>query len=130
MAGNFRSLKAWQYADALVRVVDEATNAFPTDERFGLALQMRRAGVSVAANIAEGATRTSQREYAPFLSVARGSLAELEYDVTISRRLGDLPEAMFQQLSDSYRQTGRTLHGLLQAVKRRSVTATSAAVLP
>jgi len=128
MAGNFRSLKAWQFADDLVIAVYEATKTFPHDERYGLIQQMRRAAISVAANIAEGATRSSEKEYAQFLSVARGSLAELEYHLHISRRLGYLNEAAYQRLLELHRETARTLHGLLQAIKRRSIGVSSPAL--
>lgn len=85
-----RELRVWQDAMALVRAVYTVTKRFPADEQFGLSSQLRRAAVSVPSNIAEGAARASKREFAQFLSVARGSLAEVETQVLIARDLGYL----------------------------------------
>jgi four helix bundle protein len=74
----------------LVREVYEATAGFPADERFGLTAQMHRAAVSVPSNIAEGAAREGRREFAHFVSTARGSLSELETQASIAADLGYL----------------------------------------
>lgn len=111
-------MKAWQFADELVVAVYEVTKHFPTEERYSLVTQMRRAAVSVAANIAEGATRRSLNEYLQFLSIAKGSLAELEYYLHLSRRLGYVDELAYQQLQALHNPAARTLHGLLNAVGR------------
>ncbi len=73
---------------ALVKQVYADTAGFPPDERFGLALQMRRAAVSVPSNIAEGAARRSSKEFAHFLSIALGSLAELDTQMELATSLG------------------------------------------
>ena len=73
---------------ALVEMVYRFTDAFPPDERFGLISQMRRAVVSVPSNIAEGSARKSTRELIQFLSIAVGSLAELDTQLALSARLG------------------------------------------
>lgn len=85
-------LDVWRDAMTLVEHVYRATATFPDTERFGLATQLRRASVSVPSNIAEGAARRSTAEYLRFLSMARGSLAELSTQLEISRRLGLLKE--------------------------------------
>src|SRR5688572_31689285 len=81
-------LEAWKESRKLVSIVYRVTQAFPKEEMFGLTAQMRRASVSIPSNIAEGAARTGSREYAQFLSVARGSLSELETQLFIACDLG------------------------------------------
>ena len=76
----------------LVKLVYAATQGFPTEERVGLSQQMRRAAVSVPSNIAERATRSGKREFANFVSIARGSLSELETQCLIAVDLGYLPQ--------------------------------------
>jgi four helix bundle protein len=75
---GFRELLVWQKATDLVVDVYKTTRAFPSDERFGLTSQMRRAAVSIVANIAEGSARATAGEFANCLSISRGSLKELE----------------------------------------------------
>jgi four helix bundle protein len=75
-----------------VKEVYRLTSSFPADERFGLTAQMRRASVSVPSNIAEGAARSTVKEYAHFLYIARGSLSELETQLVIARALGYVDE--------------------------------------
>jgi len=79
-------LDVWKNSMDLVDRIYETTNKFPSDERFGLTSQMRRSAVSVPSNIAEGAARKSQAEFANFLNIAKGSLSELETQVIISKR--------------------------------------------
>ena len=85
-------LVAWKEAMALVRVVYEATRAFPAEETYGLTAQLRRAAVSVPSNVAEGAGRDGHKEFLRFLSIARGSLSEVETQLLIAADLGYLPE--------------------------------------
>ena len=84
-------LMAWQQAMLMVKHVYGVTYAFPADERFGLVPQMRRAAVSVPSNIAEGAARQTGREFAQFLTIARGSLSELDTQLLLARDLGFTP---------------------------------------
>ena len=84
-------LDAWQQARVLVVEVYRATSAFPREELYGLTSQVRRAAVSVASNIAEGAARESTREFAHAVNLARGSVSELETQLVIAADLGYLP---------------------------------------
>jgi four helix bundle protein len=84
---TFRDLLIWQKAIVLAKQVYELTRAFPSDERFGLTSQVRRAVVSVSSNIAEGHARQG-REFAHFLSISRGSLAEVESQLYLAAELG------------------------------------------
>ena len=81
-------LEVWQDAMALVEAVYRFSRTFPTAERFALTTQMRRATVSVPSNLAEGAARRSTQDYLRFLSIARGSLSELDTQMQIAHRLG------------------------------------------
>jgi four helix bundle protein len=84
---NYRELVAWQVAFELARRTYLLTAAFPQAELFGLVSQMRRSAVSIASNIAEGAGRSTRKEFANFLAIARGSLNELETQFILSREL-------------------------------------------
>ncbi|MTI64692.1 four helix bundle protein [Methylophaga sp.] len=81
-------LDAWIYSMQLVKEIYKMTAGFPAEERFGLTSQMRRAAVSIPSNIAEGAARSGAREFAYHLSVARGSLSELETQTKLAEMLG------------------------------------------
>jgi len=102
----------------LAEAVYATTGAFPTAERFGLTQQMRRAGVSVPSNIAEGWGRRSRSEYVHHLSMARGSLLELETQLELSRRLGFIEEASHAWLAGLCATTGRLLTGLISSLSR------------
>lgn len=85
---NYRDLLVWQKAMHLVEEVYQLTSRFPPDERFGLVAQLRRAAVSIPSNIAEGQARKSTREFVQFISLAEGSLAEVDTQLLLSERLG------------------------------------------
>lgn len=83
--GNFKDLLVWQKAIDFVTDIYEATILFPNDEKFGLISQIRRAAVSIPSNIAEGNSRRSSADYIQFLKIARGSAAEVETQIVISK---------------------------------------------
>ena len=105
----------------MVRVY-HLTESFPPDERFGLRVQLRRAAISVAANIVEGCARTTMREYGSFLNVAFGSAAETRYLLQLSFRLKLLPEMAFTSADAAYDELLCALQKLLQAVSRMPST--------
>jgi four helix bundle protein len=104
------SLQAWQVSMQLVKLVYTWSNYFPSEEKFGLLSQIRRAGVSVPSNIAEGAARTGSRELAHFLSIARGSLSEVETQYLIAVDLGFAEES--QELFNCIDQASKLITGL------------------
>lgn len=112
-------LEAWSKAIDFVVAVYQATESFPKEEKFGLTSQIRRAAVSVPANIAEGAARQSDKEFAHFLSNAQGSASELETELIIAHRLGYLSESDFVALTTVLDRVGRLITGLSQHLKRR-----------
>lgn len=85
---NYRELVAWQAAFELAKRTYQLTESFPREEAFGLSAQLRRASVSIASNLAEGAGRASKRDFAHFVVVARGSLNEWETQYLLSKELG------------------------------------------
>ncbi|MGH2626993.1 MAG: four helix bundle protein [Anaerolineales bacterium] len=120
MARNFRSLLAWQHADALTLEVYQLTaSSFPAEERFGLTSQLRGAAVSVPANIAEGAGRESDPDFRRFLVVAQGSLFEVEYYLYLARRLDYIDAVVYRRIEMMRAETGRTLQGLIRSSRRR-----------
>ena len=90
MKRNYQELKVWQQAMDLVTRIYATTNGLPDTEKFGLVTQLLRAAVSIPSNIAEGAGRNSPKDFLYFLSVARGSLLEVETQLLIGQRLGML----------------------------------------
>ena len=111
-------LDAWKVAVELVREVYNLTAGFPAQERFGLTSQMRRAAVSIPSNIAEGAARGTTKEYVRFLSVARGSIAELETQLRIAIQLGFTDSGRAATLNASIERTFALLSGLLRSLKK------------
>src|ERR1035437_10020618 len=91
MGRSYRDLIAWQKAMKFVTQIYEVTQRFPSEERYGLTNQLRRASVSELSNIAEGQARFSQKKFHHFLSMARGSLVEIETQLLIARDLKKPP---------------------------------------
>ncbi len=114
---DHRKLDVFKLADALALRIYEASKAFPEDERYGLSAQVRRAAVSVVANIVEGAARSSQADFVRVLGIAYASACELDYEVSLARRLGYIPLPNGPELSDLTSQTCRALRGLIQALR-------------
>jgi len=110
-------LIAWQQGIALVKKVYRFTAEFPESEKFGLSSQMRRAAVSVPANIAEGVGRNGQKERIQFLAIARGSLTELETHVIIAQELGYSSGG--QEVLELIDRVFALVNGLMNAERRK-----------
>ena len=115
---NYQDLIGWQKAMDLVEVVYHLTKRFPSEELYGLTSQVRRAAVSVPSNIAEGQGRNSTNEFARFLSIAHGSLREVETQILIAVRLKYLQESDANQAIQLCGETGRILNGLMNSLKK------------
>ena len=113
---DHRKLESFAHADELVADVYRLTTGFPKSETYGLLSQIRRAAVSVPANIVEGSARRSGPEYVQFLNQAFGSLRELGYLLDLSHRLEFLSDESFTFLEAKYEKTARMLSGLLRAL--------------
>ena len=101
----------------LVREIYDATRLFPRDELYGLTSQLRRAAVSAPSNIAEGQARFSSKEFAHFLSHARGSLVEIETQILIAQDLGYLSATKTRLLLQQAAELGRVRNGLIASVR-------------
>jgi four helix bundle protein len=115
---HYGDLKVWQKAMDLAVASYAVTRSFPAFETYGLANQIRRAASSIPANIAEGHGRRYLREYLQHLSIARGSLMELETHVILARRLTYLEEKEASLLLGRTAEVSRVLSGLNQALRR------------
>jgi len=110
-------LKVWRESMSLVKDVYHVTSRLPKEEMFGLTSQMRRAAISVPSNIAEGAARMGEKEFLRFLSVARGSLCELETQLLISQELGYLGSE--SELPAKVERVFALLGGLIKSMHNR-----------
>jgi four helix bundle protein len=114
---TFQQLGVWQEAHKLVLRVYEATKDFPREEQFGLVAQMRRAAVSIPANIAEGFKRRGIRDKIRFYNISEGSLEELKYFFILSKELGYILSN--EDLMAQSETVGRLLNGLIVSTERR-----------
>jgi four helix bundle protein len=119
VAGKYRDLIAWQKAMDLAERVYAATGHWPRDERFGLTQQTRRAAVSVPANIAEGHGRIGPRELLHHLSLAVGSLHEVETHLLLAERVRYLSPDHCAALLEQTSEVGRLLGGLMRSIQAR-----------
>lgn len=114
---DYKELDVWRKAVALTTELYRLTATFPDAERYGLTSQIRRAATSIAANIAEGWGRGSRREYIQFLTIARGSLLEVETHLIISRNLGFLKSDDLVKMSEPLRDIGKMLNRLIAVLR-------------
>jgi four helix bundle protein len=115
---RYNDLIAWQKAMDLVEQIYKITRSFPKEELYGLTSQVRRAAISVPSNIAEGHCRNGRREFVHHLSIALGSLGEVETQLILAHRLGYLADsaAVLEMASE----TGRLLVGLMHSLERHA----------
>ncbi len=113
---NHKDLEVWKESIELVTEIYKLTSEFPTEEKFGIVNQIRRAAVSVPSNIAEGSARSSDKENLRFLDMACGSLAELETQILISENLGFINS---QEIITKIDNIGKMLSGLKRHLKNK-----------
>lgn len=117
---TYRELDVWKKAMDMVVAVYNMTAAFPEKERCGLTSQIQRAAVSIPANIAEGYGRVHRGDYLHHLSIARGSLAELETHNTIAVRLGFVPREQAVPVWDMTQEIGKMLTTMIRTLQKKS----------
>jgi four helix bundle protein len=113
-------IEAWKLADDVAVVVYAATRDFPRAELYGITSQLRRAAVSVPANIAEGSARGTQKDYLHFLYIARGSAVEVQYLIHLCGRLGLITFEERNRLVEEVCKASRCLQGLINAVEKEA----------
>ncbi len=116
---SYKDLEVWRHAVDWTEAIYRATSHWPAEERFGLTSQIRRAAVSIASNIAEGAQRRTTGEFLQFIGMSQGSLAEAETQLLIASRLGYLTGGEGEALTASADRISRMLASLASALKRR-----------
>ena len=112
MAMTFRDLKVWQKSHDLTLRIYKITKHFPSEEKFCIISQLRRAASSIPTNIVEGFKRRSSKEYSYFLNIAESSLEETKYHLILSFDLKYLPDKDFKELESICNEIGRMLNGL------------------
>ena len=115
---RWKDLKVWQKAHALVVEVYRLTSTFPKEELYGLTSQLRRSSSSVPANMVEGQSRNTTKEYLQFLYNARGSLEETRYHLLLAHDLEYLEEETYVRLEGQYEEVSKMLNSLIKNIKR------------
>jgi four helix bundle protein len=115
---HFKELLVWQKSINFVTEIYKETESFPKSEMYGLVSQIRRAKVSIASNIVEGNSRRSVPDYVQFLRISRGSCAEVETQLIISKNLGFLNEEKSLKLNQDITETSKMLIGLINSLKQ------------
>ena len=119
MLSNFKDLDIWKRAILLVKTIYKITKKLPKDEQYGLISQIRRASVSVPSNIAEGFKRRSDKEFAQFLNISLGSLAELETQIIISCELDYIKEKESDAIIEEIESINRMISKLYKKLKSK-----------
>jgi four helix bundle protein len=119
MGQHFKDLVVWQKAMEMVTEVYKLTDSFPKKEVYSLTDQIRRAGVSVPSNIAEGQAHHNNREFVHFLRHSSGSLAEVETQLHIAERLGYADATSIERILQRVNEVGRILNGLIGSIREQ-----------
>lgn len=118
---SHRDLRVWQEAISLVEDCYRLASSFPKDELFGLSAQLKRAAVSVPANISEGYGRGTKGSYIQFLKIARGSLCEIETHLVLALRLGLVEKPAVDRVMALRERVAKLLHSLIASLEQRSI---------
>ena len=114
---HWRELEVWKKAHKLVLEIYKLTSSFPSAEKYGLIDQLRRASYSIPANIVEGQSRNTTKEYLTFLYNARGSIEEIRYFLFLSKELDYINDDIYQKFESEYAFVSKMLNGLIKSLK-------------
>ena len=114
---DFRRIRAWEKGHALTLAIYQVTKQFPSDEKFGLTSQMRRASSSIPTNIAEGSGRQGEAELARFMQISMGSASELEYLLLLSNDLNLLDQEDYRQLNQQTLEVKKMLASFIKKLR-------------
>ena len=117
---NYKDLTVWQKTRIFVKTIYQATSSFPKNELYGLTSQIRRASISIGANIAEGYARASRKEYIQFLMIAYASATETEALLLLATDLGYIKEESSEELIRDLNELIRMLYSMKEALKEKS----------
>jgi four helix bundle protein len=118
--GSYEDLKIWQKSMSFVQVIYVTTRSFPKDKRYDLTSQMRRAAVSIPSNIAEGSQRVSRKDFAHFILIAKGSLAELRTQIRIAGNLGYCTDNQTSHLLTNAEEINKMMYAFYNSLKAES----------
>lgn len=110
-----KKLKLWDEIMKLIEDIYLITSKFPKEEVYGLSLQMRRAAISIASNVAEGCARKGDKEKIQFFMISRGSVSELDAQIEIALRLSFINQEEYINTNNKLQQVSRMLHGLIKS---------------
>ena len=116
---NFRKYDAWQNALQVVETIYRLTKCFPEDEKYGLTNQVRRAAVSIASNIAEGASRESEVDFARILEISLGSAFEVETQILIANQLGYVTAENYEPLLNQLTILQKQINSLISKIRQK-----------
>lgn len=115
---SFEKLEVWQEAIIFTDEIYRLTGSFPSEERFGLVSQMRRAAVSISSNIAEGSSRSSRKDYSRYVELAYGSLMEVASQLHVAHRQNMISDSQLQQAKNFAEKISRMLSGLKSSLEK------------
>ncbi|MFH0776876.1 MAG: four helix bundle protein [Patescibacteria group bacterium] len=118
---TFKDLKVWQKAHNLVLTIYKVTRKFPTEEKFGLTSQLRRAAISIASNIVEGFKRKTKNDSLHFYTISEGSLEEVKYQTLLAKDLGYFPKQTYEEITANAEEIGRMLCGFKKAISQPKI---------
>ena len=117
MTSDFKNLKVWQKAMSFAELIYKSTGRFPTSERYGLTSQIRRAVVSISANIAEGCGKSTKKDFIRFLHIAYGSVKEVENYLILASRLNYLNSNQVEEANLRCQEVSKMLFSFIRVLK-------------